>query len=157
MALFGPTVLRLAVGVVFVAHGAQKLFGLGGGGGLDGTAAFFSQLGLGPAFPLAITVGLVELAGGLLLIAGAFTVVAAALLTVTMLVAVWTVHLANGFFLNWTITPGQGHGYEFSLTLVAALVSLMLTGPGGVSFDAYRARAAETQAFGRARMRAGDV
>ena len=70
VALFGPAVLRLAVGAVFVAHGAQKLFGLWGGGGLTGTAAFFAQLGLTPAYPLAIFVGLIELAGGLLLVAG---------------------------------------------------------------------------------------
>ena len=157
MALFGPTVLRLAVGVVFAAHGAQKLFGLWGGGGPTGTAAFFAQLGLTPAFPLAIVVGFVELGGGLVLIAGAFTLITAAVLTVDMLVAVWTVHLANGFFLNWTMAPGQGHGYEFNLALIAALVSLMLTGPGALSFDRYRARAAETQAFGRARMRSGHV
>ena len=157
MALFGPTVLRLAVGVVFAAHGAQKLFGLLGGGGLTGTAAFFNQLGLTPAYPLAILVGTVEFAGGLLLVAGAFTLVTSAALTVTMLVAVWTVHLSSGFFLNWTVAPGQGHGYEFNLALVGALVSLMLTGPGAVSVDRYRARAAETQAFGRARMRAGQV
>jgi putative oxidoreductase len=157
VALFGPTVLRLAVGVVFAAHGAQKLFGLWGGGGPSGTAAFFAQLGLTPAFPLAIVVGLVELGGGLLLIAGAFTLIASAVLTVDMLVAVWAVHLANGFFLNWTMAPGQGHGYEFNLALIAALVSLMLTGPGALSIDRYRARAAETQAFGRARMRSGHV
>ena len=117
-------------------------------------AAFFAQLGLTPAFPLAIFVGLIEVAGGLLLVAGAFTLVASALLTVNMLVAVWTVHLASGFFLNWTMAAGVGHGYEFNLVLIAALVSLMLTGPGTLSFDRHRARAAETQAFGRARMRA---
>ena len=153
MALLGPTVLRLAVGVVFAAHGAQKLFGLWNGGGLNGTAAFFAQLGLTPAYPLAFLVGLVELGGGLLLIAGAFTLVTAAALTATMLVAVWTVHLSSGFFLNWAIAPGQGHGYEFNLALVGALVSLMLTGPGAFSIDRRRARVAETQAFGRARMR----
>ncbi len=157
MALFGPTVLRLAAGAVFAAHGAQKLFGLWGGGGLSGTAAFFAQLGLTPAYPLALLVGIVELGGGLLLLAGAFTLVASAALTVTMLVAVWTVHLANGFFLNWTMTPGQGHGYEFNLALVATLVSLMLTGPGALSVDRRRAMAAEIQAFGRARIRAGQV
>lgn len=157
MALFGPAVLRLAAGAVFAAHGAQKLFGLWGGGGLSGTAAFFAQLGLTPAYPLALLVGIVEFCGGLLLLAGAFTLVAAGALTVTMVVAVWTVHLANGFFLNWTITPGQGHGYEFNLALVATLVSLMLTGPGGLSVDRRRAMAAETQAFGRARIRAGHV
>jgi len=157
VALVGPTVIRLAVGAVFAAHGAQKLFGLWGGAGLTGTAAFFAQLGLAPAFPLAILVGLVEFGGGLLLMTGAFTLVISAILTVTMLVAVWTVHLSSGFFLNWTMAPGQGHGFEFSLVLIATLVSLMLTGPGALSIDRYRTRAAEAQAFGRARMRAGQV
>jgi putative oxidoreductase len=157
VALFGPTVLRLAAGTVFAAHGAQKLFGLWGGGGPSGTAAFFAQLGLTPAYPLGLLVGIVEFCGGLLLVAGAFTLVASAALTVGMLVAVWTVHLANGFFLNWTMTPGLGHGYEFNLVLIATLVSLMLTGPGALSVDRRRAMAAETQAFGRARMRAGQI
>jgi len=155
LAAFGPAVLRLAVGAIFVAHGAQKLFGLWGGGGPNGTAAFFAQLGLTPAFPLAIFVGLVELFGGLLLLAGAFTAIVSAVLTINMLVAVWTVHVPNGFFLNWTMTPGQGHGYEFNLVLIGALVSLMFTGPGALSFDSHRASAAETEALGRARMRAG--
>ena len=155
VAAFGPAVLRLAVGAIFVAHGAQKLFGLWGGGGPNGTAAFFAQLGLTPAFPLAIFVGLVELVGGLLLFAGAFTAIVSAVLTINLLVAAWTVHVPNGFFLNWTMTPGQGHGYEFSLVLIGALVSLMFTGPGALSFDGRRASAAETEALGRARMRAG--
>ena len=105
MASFGPTVLRIAAGVIFAAHGAQKLFGFGGGG-LTGTAAFFEQLGLSPAFVLAMAIGVAELAGGVLLIAGLFTRIAAGVLAVDMLVAVWKVHLANGFFLNWTNTPG---------------------------------------------------
>jgi putative oxidoreductase len=142
---------------VFVAHGAQKLFGLWGGGGLTGTAAFFAQLGLTPAYPLAMFVALVECIGGLLLIAGAFTLVTAAILVVDMLVAVWTVHLENGFFINWAMTPGVGHGIEFNLVLIAGLVSLMLTGPGVLSVDRYRARTAETEAFGRARLRTGQV
>jgi putative oxidoreductase len=153
----GPVVLRLGVGAVFVAHGAQKLFGLWGGGGPTGTAAFFAQIGLTPAYPLALFVGIVELVGGLMLMGGAFTLIAAAVLAVNMLVAVWTVHLASGFFLNWTSAPGQGHGYEFNLVLIAALVSLMFTGPGALSFDRYRARAAETDALGRARLRTGKV
>ena len=153
----GPLVLRLAIGAVFVAHGAQKLFGIWGGGGPTGTAAFFAELGLTPAYPLALLVGIVELAGGLLLMGGAFSLITAAVLTVHMLVAVWTVHLASGFFLNWTMAPGQGHGYEFNLVLIAALVSLILTGPGALSFDRYRARAAEADALGRARLRTGNV
>jgi putative oxidoreductase len=155
VALFGPTVLRLAIGAVFAAHGAQKLFGVWGGGGPNGTAAFFAQVGLAPAYPLAILVGVAELAGGLLLAAGAFTLATSAVLATIMVVAVWTVHFSSGFFLNWTIAPGQGHGYEFNLALLGGLVSLMLTGPGALSIDRRRARAAETQAFGRARMRSG--
>lgn len=154
---YGPAVLRLAVGVVFVAHGAQKLFGIWGGGGPAGTADFFTQLGLRPAFPLALLVGVVEFVGGLMLIAGALTLVAAGALTATMLVAIWKVHFASGFFLNWTLTPGQGHGYEFNIVLVGALVSLMLTGAGALSIDGRRARSAEAEAYGRARLRAGNV
>jgi putative oxidoreductase len=156
MLLFGPAVLRFVVGLVFAAHGAQKLFGLGGGG-LTGTAAFFAQLGLSPAYPLALLVGLAEFFGGLLLVAGAFMRIAAAVLMMEMLVAIWTVHLANGFFLNWTIAAGLGHGYEYTLTLVGALVSLMLTGAGALSIDGYRARTAEAEAAGRARLRAGQA
>jgi putative oxidoreductase len=157
MQAYGPAVVRLAVGAVFMAHGAQKLFGIWGGGGPTGTAAIFSELGLTPAFPLALLVGVVELVGGLMLILGALTIVAAGGLTATMLVAIWKVHFANGFFLNWSLTPGQGHGYEFNIVLIGALVSLMLTGPGAFSIDGRRARSAEAEAYGRARLRAGNV
>ena len=154
---YGPAVLRLSIGLVFVAHGAQKLFGVWGGGGPSGTAAFFAQLGLTPALPLALLVGLLELGGGLLLIAGAFTTAAALALAASMSVATWKVHLANGFFLNWAIAPGRGHGIEFSLALIGALVALALMGPGAFSVDARRARSAEARAYGRARLRAGNV
>ncbi len=154
---YGPAVLRLAIGAVFVAHGAQKLFGIWGGGGLAGTAAFFGQLGLTPAYPLAFLIGLIEFAGGLMLIAGAFTLYVALALALNMVVAIWKVHLANGFFLNWSMVAGQGHGYEFNLALIGALVSLMLTGPGALSVDGQRARSAEAEAYGRARLRAGKV
>ena len=157
MHALGPTVLRLGIGAVFVGHGAQKLFGVWGGGGPGGTAAFFSQLGLTPAYPLALVVGTAEFFGGLLLIFGAFTSVASAVLAITMVVAIWKVHLTNGFFLNWENAPGQGHGYEFNLVLIAGLVSLMLMGPGTFSIDSRRLRSAETEAAGRARLRSGGV
>ncbi len=157
MERYGPTVLRVAAGAVFVAHGAQKLFGVWGGGGVAGTAAFFTRLGLTPASPLAVLVGVVEFAGGLMLIAGALTLVASVALTINMGMAIWKVHLANGFFLNWNLEPGRGHGYEFNVALIGALVSLMLTGPGALSVDGQRARSAEAEAYGRARLRAGRV
>ncbi len=154
---YGPAVLRLAVGAVFIAHGAQKLFGVWGGGGPAGTAAFFTQIGLAPAYPLAFAAGVVELIGGLMLIIGAYTFVAALALLADMAVAVWKVHAPHGFFINWSLVPDRGHGYEFNLVLAAALVALMLTGAGAFSLDRRRARSAEAEAAGRARLRAGKV
>lgn len=151
----GPLVLRLAAGAIFVAHGAQKLFGIWGGGGLSGTAAFFDALGLAPAYPLAVAVGLAEFGGGLLLMAGAWTAVASAILVVDMLVATWKVHLPYGFFLNWTNDPGRGHGVEFNLLLIAALAALMMTGAGSASVDEWRHRSSQSLAAGRARLRSG--
>jgi putative oxidoreductase len=137
---YGPLVLRLALGAVFVAHGAQKLFGVWGGGGPTGTAAFFQAQGLSPALLLALLVGLVETAGGLLIMAGAYSAPAAAALAVIQAVAIWKVHRPHGFFLNWTGAPGVGHGFEFNVVLVAGLVCLMLTGPGALAVDIRRLR-----------------
>ena len=89
MAGWGLTVLRIAVGLVFVAHGAQKLFGVFGGGGLNGTAAYFANLGLEPAFALALFWGIVEFGCGLLVFLGAYTRWAAFPLAIGMAVAVW--------------------------------------------------------------------
>ena len=155
MAPYGPTLLRLAPGLVFVAHGAQKLFGLGGGG-LTATAQLFAQIGLSPAFVLAMLAGLVEIFGGLLILAGLFTRTAAGVFAVGTLAAVWKVHLAHGFFLR-SNAAGPGHGYEVEVVLIAALASLMLTGPGALSIDRATARDAETEAAGRARLRSGAV
>ena len=150
---YGLTVLRLMVGVTFVAHGAQHLFGVWGGQGLAGTAASFDSIGLSPGYPLAVTVGVIEFGGGLLLAAGALTQYAAVALTAVMLGAMWKVHLANGFFLNWAMTPGVGHGVEYNLVLIAALLCLTLTGPGALSIDHRRERSAQSYAAGRARLR----
>jgi putative oxidoreductase len=146
---YGPAVLRLVLGLIFVAHGAQKLFGVWGGGGLPGTAAFFAQLGLEPSYPLAVVAATVEFGGGLLLIFGAYTIFAAVALVIQMLVAIWAVHLPHGFFLP--------NGYEFNLALIGALVCLALTGPGAFSVDGRRASHAAAAAAGRARLRAGNV
>lgn len=157
MHVYGPTVLRLAVGAVFVAHGARKLFGVWGGAGPEGTAASFARLGLDPAYPLALLVGVVELMGGAMLILGAFTFIAALALAATTGLALWKVHLPNGFFLNWANAPGVGHGYEFALLMLGALLTLMLTGAGAFSVDHRRRRHAESEAAGRARLRARKV
>lgn len=151
---WGPMFLRLAIGGVFIAHGAQKLFGVWGGQGLSGTADLFAALGLPVPFLLAVLVAVVETGGGLLLVAGALTIWAAITLIVDMGVAIWKIHLTHGFFLNWTLAPGVGHGYEYHLVLMAGLLCLVFTGAGALSVDYSRQRAAEEEAAGRARLRA---
>ena len=119
----GLLLLRLAVGVVFVMHGWQKLtvFGLGG------LTGFLTQLGIPFPGVNAVLLSATELGGGLALLAGAFTRVAGSLVAFSMLVAVVTVHLKNGFFLP--------NGYEFALTLLLANVALTMTGAGAYSVD----------------------
>jgi putative oxidoreductase len=122
----GTAVLRAVVGTVFVAHGAQKLFVYG----LEGTGGAFAEMGIPlPALSAAV-VTFVELLGGLALLVGFFTRWVALPLAFTMLVAMVTVHLPNGFF-----APG---GIEFTLVLLAASASLALTGPGALALDGLR-------------------
>jgi putative oxidoreductase len=120
---WGITVLRLVIGVVFLAHGGQKLFVWGFGN----VAAFMGKIGIPAAMLAAIVVTLVEFFGGLALVLGFLTRWAAALLAINMLVAILTVHLPGGFFL-----PA---GVEFALTLFAANVALVLLGSGEPSVD----------------------
>ena len=134
-ARFGPAVLRVAIGAVFVGSGLQKLLGISGGTGVGGTAALFQALQLRPAYPLAVFITGLELVGGALLIVGALTSWIAVLLIAEMVVAIVKVHLAHGFFINWTQRPGVGHGYEFNLVLVAALICLILEGPGALALE----------------------
>lgn len=159
MAAVGLLVLRLALAVVCVAHGAHALFGVFGGpgsgigpGGLSQTAAQFAAMGA-PGFAAAVVAGVCQLAGGLLLAAGYFTrVVALVLATLTALVA-WKSQWAWGLFVNWVLEPGRGHGVEFSVVLVAALVCLSLTGAGEWSLDGGKSRRRSSAAAGRARLR----
>ena len=118
---WGLTVLRVAVGIVFVAHGYQKLFKFG----FHGVAGMFGHLGVPMPAVMAVVVTLVELVGGILLIAGLGVRIAAALVAIDMFVAILVVHLKNGFF-----NPG---GYEFPLTLLAAAICLVLAGGGALS------------------------
>jgi putative oxidoreductase len=153
MAGWGPTVLRVAVGIVFIAHGAQKLFGAFGGAGLAGTATYFEFLHLAPAYPLAVLWAVIEFGCGLLILLGAWTRWAAIPLAIGMVVAVWKVHLANGLFINWALAAGIGHGYEMNLVLIGACVCLSLTGAGELSIDKWLDRSAESALAGRHRMR----
>jgi putative oxidoreductase len=134
-AAFGPLILRLGLGAIFVGSGLQKLLGIGGGTGISGTAALFRAVHLVPALPLAIFITYLELVGGVLLVIGGLTDWIAMVLIVEMLVAIWKVHFINGFFLNWMLRPGVGHGFEFNLLLICALLCLILTGPGAWAVD----------------------
>lgn len=120
--------LRAAAGVVFTAHGAQKLFGWFGGYGLEGTAGWMASIGLEPGMLMAALAGSAEFFGGLALIAGFLVRPAAVVLALTMVVAIVTVHLANGLFM-------ANNGYEFGLVLLAVSVSLVIRGAGSVSAD----------------------
>ena len=120
---WGITVLRVVVGIVFLAHGGQKLFVWGFGG----MAGFLGQVGIPAPMLAAVVVTLVEFLGGLALLLGLFTRWAAIPLAINMAVAILTVHLRAGFFLP--------NGYEFALTLLAANVALILLGSGEASLD----------------------
>ena len=153
MAGWGLTVLRVAVGLVFIAHGAQKLFGAFGGSGLSGTADALASLGLSPAYAIAVVWAAIEFGCGVLIFLGAWTRWAAMPLALLMVIAVWKLHLPYGFFINWTMAPGVGHGYEFNLLLIAACACLSLSGAGELSIDKLLHRNAESALAGRYRVR----
>lgn len=118
MAGFAPLVLRVVTGLIFAMHGWQKFIG-----GVEGTAGFLASLGF--PFPVLMAILLIaaELGGGILLILGIFTHWVSKILVLVSLIALLTVHVTNGFFVN------EG-GFEFILLLFAATVSLTITGPG---------------------------
>jgi putative oxidoreductase len=124
----GITAMRAAVGAVFFAHGAQKLFGWFGGGGLEGTAKGFDSMGLKPGKRTALVAGVSEAGGGAMLANGFLTPLASAAVIGVMNQAVRTVHLNKGFFAS-------NGGYEFNLVLVASAVALADLGPGDWSLD----------------------
>jgi putative oxidoreductase len=130
---FATTILRLALGVIFFAHGAQKALGWFGGYGFTGTMGYFTGvLHIPAAFAfLAIAA---EFLGGLGLIFGLLTRVAACGPFCNMIVAVAMIHHNFGFFMNWTGTQ-KGEGYEYHLLLLAASAFLMIRGAGAASID----------------------
>jgi putative oxidoreductase len=122
-------VLRLVLGTTLAAHGAQKLFGWFEGGGLKGTAGFFgSNLRFRAPLAMAFFAGLGEFGGGALVALGLFTPLGCLALVVVMLIAIFTVHWPNGFFL-------QKSGYEYNLLIGAAAVAIAAIGPGRFSLD----------------------
>lgn len=121
-------ILRVFVGLLFAAHGSQKLLGWFGGRGLKATVDMMARMGLRPAWFWAAVSALAEFAGGLLLALGVLTPVAAAALISAMVMAIAKVHGPKGFW-------NSKGGYEFNLTLIAAALALGLAGPGAYALD----------------------
>ncbi len=130
---YAALVVRLALGVIFCAHGAQKMLGWWGGSGFSGTVEQFTKNGM-PA-PLAVLVIVAEFFGGLGVLFGALTRLAAFGIACVMVGAIFTVHLQYGFFINWYNVPGKGHGIEANLAYLAMALSLMVSGAGALSID----------------------
>ena len=125
---YGLTVLRVLVGIIFAAHGSQKLFDWFGGGGLAGTAQWMESIGLAPGTLMALLSGGTEFFGGLALIIGLLARPAALGLTFTLLVAIFTVHISNGLFM-------ANNGYEFALALLGGTLAVLIEGAGKLSLD----------------------
>jgi putative oxidoreductase len=119
---------RVTIGLLFVGHGTQKLFGWFGGPGPEGTGQFFETLGLKPGRRNAILSGLAEAGGGALFAAGAGIPLAAAAVSGSMITAIKTAHWEKGVWVS-------GGGYEYNLVLLAAVFGLTENGPGPWSLD----------------------
>ena len=127
-------IIRVALGIIFFAHGAQKVFGWFGGPGLKGVIAYFRQA-LGVPAPLTVLAALTELLGGLAMIGGFLVRPAAVGLIIVMLVAIAKVHAPNGFFINWSLEPGKAHGFEMNLALIEMALGVLFGGAGWLSID----------------------
>lgn len=130
MISIGLLMIRLVIGVSFMAHGAQKLFGWFGGYGLKGTGGWMESLGLKPGVIMALMAGLAELIGGLLFALGLLTPLAGIIIAATMVMAIVKVHAPNGYWATQ-------NGYEYNLTLIAVVIGLALIGPGKYALDAF--------------------
>jgi putative oxidoreductase len=129
MAALGLLLVRLVVGLLFIGHGAQKLFGWFGGYGPKGTGGWMDSIGMKPGIVMAVAAGLMELVGGALFASGLFTPLAAVLIALTMLGAIVKVHAKNGIWVT-------ANGYEYPLVLLVVVIGIALTGAGAYSLDA---------------------
>lgn len=129
------TVLRLVMGIVFFAHGAQKVFGWFGGYGFNGTMGFFTQQ-LGIPAPFAFLAIMAEFLGGLGLIVGFLGRIAAFGIMCNMLVAVYMIHRHVGFFMNWAGSQ-KGEGYEYHLLALVIGLVILIKGSGAFSVDEF--------------------
>ena len=125
---WGSVALRIPAGIIFAAHGGQKLFGWFGGYGLGGTAQWLDSIGLGPGMLMALLLACAEFFGGLALVVGLLVRPAAAVLAFAMAVAIFAVHASKGLFV-------ANNGYEFALALLAIAAALVFMGGGRASID----------------------
>ncbi len=126
-------ILRVPVGLILAAHGAQKLFAWFGGYGLEGTGQWMASIGLEPGYWLALMAGSAEFFGGIALAFGLLTRPAALVTAFTMLIAIFSVHINNGLFM-------ANNGYEYALTLLVATAALAIQGAGSFSVDSVIAK-----------------
>jgi putative oxidoreductase len=126
----GLLLIRLVIGVLFIGHGAQKLFGWFGGYGLKGTGGWFESIGMKPGVTMALMAGLTELVGGVLFALGLVTPLGGILIAATMVIAIAKVHGANGL---WSTS----NGYEYNLVLLAVTIGIALVGPGQYALDTF--------------------
>jgi len=147
------TVLRLILGIIFFAHGAQKTLGLFGGYGFAGTMNFFTGTMHIPE-PLAFLAIMAEFVGGIALILGVASRLAALSISVNMIVAIMMVHAQNGLFMNWTGAQ-KGEGFEYHLLAIATAIPIIIHGSGALSIDGvvaqYRIRGLRTDALSSVR------
>ena len=128
MTALGLLILRLALGLIIAAHGAQKLFGWWGGTGMTGWTGAMTRMRIRPAVAWAWMSALAEFGGGLLVVLGFLNPLGSFALAGSMLVAIALVHWPKGF---WT-TKG---GYEFNLLIIGAAAAVAIAGPGAYSLD----------------------
>ncbi|SDX94438.1 DoxX family protein [Paenibacillus sp. CF384] len=129
MLALGFLIIRVVIGLLFIGHGAQKLFGWFGGYGPKGTGGWMESIGMKPGVLMAVAAGLMEFVGGALFAAGLFMPLAAILITLTMLGAIVKVHGKNGLWVT-------ANGYEYPLAIIAVVIGLAFAGAGSYSLDA---------------------
>jgi putative oxidoreductase len=130
MMSIGLLIIRLVIGILFIGHGSQKLFGWFGGYGLKGTGGWFESIGMKPGVTMALLAGLAELLGGVLFTLGLLTPLAGIMIAGTMIIAMAKVHGPNGL---WSTS----NGYEYNLTILAVAIGIALVGPGQYALDTF--------------------
>jgi putative oxidoreductase len=125
----GILLIRLVIGLTFMGHGTQKLFGWFGGYGIKGTGGFFESVGIKPGEKMALLAGLTELIGGALFAIGLFTPLAGLMIAGTMVIAIFKVHGPNGYWITQ-------NGYEYNLVLLVVALAITIMGAGSYSVDA---------------------